>query len=1038
MQKLIFRAPVTTASGYGVHSRQLLKALMAANRYDISVAACNWGNTSFILEHNKFMDEVYKLIAKHEIEKRENRANYDISVQVTIPNEFEKMARINIGVTAGIEVDRCSPEWLTKINEKVDLLVVPSVHSQNTIGMVGYGDPNSGQQLRLQKPLALCPEGVDTRYFNPEPLPAEAFEKYKFDADFNFLFVGLGLDKPMGEDRKNLSHLIKWFCERFKDDPNVGLVLKAGMVNGSLMDFENFSRRVQEIKKAYGGERYPRIHLIHGRLSDPELAALYKHPKVKAFVSLTHGEGFGLPIIEAAACGLPVITTAWSGQLDFLTIDGKKRFIPVDFDLGEIPGSCVWPGVMEQGSRWANPKEDDAKLKMKKVVLSYTKPKEWADELAKHIVENYAAPKMAEVFAKTVESFVQQFQENNPKNEDEAVELIRKRFRSLGAGEKTLLYTMPMSAGDVYISTAVVNGLKKKYPDHQIFFATNAQYTSILKNNPDVFKVVQWEQWMMNVPLCERIFDVVCTPNLGIQLLQSNWVKKGKGRLLGNEMAHSCDVEFGDYYIECDPVEGLPEKYIVLNPGSGKGQWEARNYLHWQEVINNLANITHLPIVQVGMPEDPEYKGVVDFRGKTNYNQLAAVVKSAAVVVGIDSVTSHMAAGFEVPQVSLYGSSYATATGPVLKKKLPMYLLDTPSRYSCDKACYKYQCSVDKDHPCVNEIEPKNVTGRVIDILGLPIEDMTAYVEHRPTISGYTHLLNPEEQGFPYLQSIKSMLGFCDEVVVVDGGSTDASLGKLRQLAAADPRLKIHEREWDWNEPGMDGMQKAFGRAMCSSDFLWQQDADEIVHEEDYEKIRKLAKRFPKDVNLLHLPVIDLWGDNQTARTDRHSWKWRFSRNDFRITHGINKDARVLDEKTGKTFAKKGQSDGCEYVDLMDYTYVPHKGFYSMELENLRQRDPAAYGVEMNRIFKELPSVFHYSWADIPRKIKNFRDFWDKCWSNLYNEEKRTKRFFPDRDWETVTEEEIQAEAEKMKLQGGEHGPALTFKLERSNPAVME
>ncbi len=413
------------------------------------------------------------------------------------------------------------------------------------------------------------------------------------------------------------------------------------------------------------------------------------------------------------------------------------------------------------------------------------------------------------------------------------------------------------------------------------------------------------------------------------------------------------------------------------------------------------------------------------------------MVKGAALVLGIDSVTSHLAAGLEVPQVSLYGSSYATATGPVLKKKLPMYLLDTPSRYTCDKACYKYQCSVDKDNPCVNEIDPKVVTGRAIDLLGLPIEDMTAYVEHRPTISGYTHLLNPEEQGFPYLQSIKSMLGFCDEVVVVDGGSKDASLGKLRQLAAADPRLKIHEREWDWNEPGMDGMQKAFGRAMCSGEFLWQQDADEVVHEEDYEKIRKLAKRFPKDVNLLHLPVIDLWGDNFTARTDRHSWKWRFSRNDFRITHGINKDARVLDEKTGKTFARKGQSDCCEYVYLLDYTYVPHKGFYSMELESLRLRDPGAYAARMNQLFKELPSVFHYSWADIPRKIKNFRDFWDKCWSNLYNEETRTKRFFPDRDWETVTEEEIQAEAEKMKLQGGEHGPALTFKLERSNPAVM-
>jgi len=1034
MLKLLFRAPVLTASGYGVHSRQLLKALLASGEYDISVMACNWGNTSYILDKSPFFEKIKDMIVKFEMEKAQGQNQYDVSVQVTIPNEFEKMARVNIGVTAGIEVDRISPEWIKKINEKVDLVIVPSEHSKNTTLNVGYNGPQG--PLRVQKPLALCHEGVNTNYYNTDPVPDEV-RKFDLDAPFNFLFVGLGLDKPMGEDRKNLSLLIKWFCERFKDDPNVGLVLKAGMVNGSLMDFEVFTRRVKEIKKSVCGDsRYPRVQIIHGRLSDAEMAGLYKHPKVKALVSLTHGEGFGLPLLEAAACGLPVVTTAWSGQLDFLTIDGKKRFIPIEYDIKEIPESCVWNGVMEKGSQWAYPKEDDVKLKLKKLTLSYDKPKEWATELAKHIAEKFSERHTGWIFANTISEFLQIHAQQNPRSEAEAVELLRKRFA--GDGKKTLLYTMPMSAGDVYISTAVVNSLRKKFPDHKVFFATSPQYAPILKGNPDIDQVVPFEQWMTNVPIAEHVFDELFTPNLAIQTTAANWVKRGKGRLLGHEMAHLCDVEFGEYRIELEPVEVLPAEYIVLNPGSGKGQWEARNYLHWQEVVNNVRAMTGLPVVQVGMQDDPEYKDVIDLRGKTSYNQLATVVKNAKLLLSIDSVTSHLADGLDTPQVSIYGSSYATSTGPVNRKKLAV-LLDTPDRYGCERACYKYQCSVDKDHPCVNEVSPKKIVEETLRIIAnrspssVIMEKLGEYKEHRPTISGYTHVLNPSRQGYPWRESISSMLGFCDQVVVVDGGSDDETLEKLKAWAQTEPKLEVVERPWDWNEPGMDGQQKAFGRAVCTGDFLWQQDCDEVVHEEDYDKIRQLVRRFPKEVSLIHLPVVELWGDSQTCRTDRHTWKWRLSRNDFRITHGIFKDARVVDEKTGKTYARKGMSDGCEYIDMMDYTYIPHTGFYDRGMEMLRKSNPQAFGEKMNEIYGKLPSVYHYSWCDIPRKIRNFRDFWDKCWSNLYNDPAPQPRF-P----EVKTDEDVLKKATEMKSQGGEHQKSETFRLKRSNPAVMK
>lgn len=1024
-KKLLLRAPVLTASGYGVHSRQVLRALLLSDKYDVSVDSIRWGETPLIYAENDLIERAKFLSAKYEKEKADG-ATFDVSVQVTIPNEFMKLAAVNIGITAGIETDHLSPDWLVKTNEVVDALIVPSKHSAE-IFVNSKFNGSDGSVLELIKPIFVVNEGVEVAIFNTDSTE-ESVELFDIEPEFNFLYVGLGLDKSPGEDRKNLSSLIVWFCQKFKDNPNVGLVLKTSIVNGSLIDLEMTKQRILDLKKFSGAGKFPKIKLIHGRLNDEQLAALYKHPKIKAFVSLTHGEGFGLPLLEAAACGLPVLATDWSGHLDFLVgPQGQKLFVPISYSLGPVPESVVWKGVIEEGSRWAYPDENDAKDKMYKVYASYDKPKEWATKLSDIIKENFSLEKTGNDLAQLIDDIVSQMNPVTSGNTKEAsLAAMKKKLLEESGGHPTLLYTMPMSAGDVYISTAVIDSLKKKFPEHKIFFATSQKYMDILVNNPDIHKVVDWQPWMQDIGVCEKVFDQVYTPNLAIQMVYSNWVHGGKGRLLAEEMANNCLVSLGDYKIEQEQYDGLPEKFILVHPGAGKDQWEARNYLHWQEVITNLSNVSGLPVFQLGMDGDPAYK---DCRQvfNTTYRQMANVIAKATILVGMDTVSMHMAAGVGTPHIAIFGSSFSTSTGPAKSKSLSV-LIDTPSRYTCEKACYKHQCSVNKEHPCINEIEPKNVVKQTLAALNLNFNEQD-YKEYCPKISGYTHVFNPEEHDFPYLESIKSMMGFCDEVIVVDGGSTDGSIEKIKALG---DKVQVIERQWDWEEPGMDGMQKAFGRALCTGDFLWQQDADEVVHEEDYDKIRKLTKRFPTDTTLLHLPVVELWGDEQTVRTDRHSWKWRLSKNDYRITHGIFKDARIYDDKTGKLFAKKGMSDGCEFVDIMTHDFIPHKGFYSRELEELRRKSPQEYGKKMNELFNELPSVYHYSWANLPRKIRSFKKFWNKCWSNLYNDENPVDRF-PD----VNTEDEIIKKASELKAQGGEHVKAQTFKLSRTNPAVM-
>lgn len=233
----------------------------------------------------------------------------------------------------------------------------------------------------------------------------------------------------------------------------------------------------------------------------------------------------------------------------------------------------------------------------------------------------------------------------------------------------------------------------------------------------------------------------------------------------------------------------------------------------------------------------------------------------------------------------------------------------------------------------------------------------------------------------------------------------------------------------------MDGMQKAFARIMCdpSAEFLWQQDCDEVVHEDDYEKVFEVARRFPADVPLVHLPVVELWGDEQTVRTDRHAWKWRLSRNEFNVTHGIVKHARVLDQKTGRVYSKPGMSDGCEYIDVMTGEYIKHRGFWDGKLDWARENNVHQYADLMHQILEKLPAVYHYSWVDIPRKVRNFKKFWNQQWSRLYNDPAPVDRF-PD----VETEEDILRKAEELKTRGGERGSAPTFRLKRTNPAVMK
>ena len=354
-KKVLLKGPLLTRSGYGEQARFALRSLRSQpDLYDIFIQPLQWGKTSWITTFDEERAWIDVTIEKT-IAYIQQGGQFDISLQVTIPNEWEKLAPVNVGYTAGIETNKVAAEWLIKANEVVDNIIVVSGHSKYGFENTVYTgvDQNTQQpaELRLTVPVTSVNYPVKTYTDLPE-LPIT------LDYDFNFLAVA------QYGPRKNLNNTIKWFVEEFQDE-EVGLVLKTNLMKNCLMDREQVKNQVTQLVRSLP-EHKCKIYLLHGDMSDEEMHALYQHPQMKAFLALPHGEGFGLPIFEAAYTGLPVVATGWSGQLDFLCDeDGNEHFYNVAFDLAPVQKEVVWKGVIIQESMWAFPRQVSAKEKMR-------------------------------------------------------------------------------------------------------------------------------------------------------------------------------------------------------------------------------------------------------------------------------------------------------------------------------------------------------------------------------------------------------------------------------------------------------------------------------------------------------------------------------------------------------------------------------------------------------------------------------------------------------------------------------------------------
>ncbi len=408
MKKLmLICAPVSSRSGYGDHARDLVRAFLKIDKFDIKIQDVNWGETPRDSLDSKLDKNIIDCIL---LEPKMDRQP-DVYVDIRIPNEFQTWGKINIGITAGIETTAVSNVWIEGCN-KMDLVLVPSEHSKDGFVKALYEKmqqmPDGQQQkvgeLKLEKPIEALFEGVDENVFKPiDNSSLDLVDDIK--EDFAFLHVGLWGKGGYGEDRKDISKLVKIFYESFankKEQP--ALILKTAGATFSIMDKEECLRKINEIKSKFPSDwNLPNVYLLHGSLSTEEMNKLYNHPKVKSFISLTHGEGFGRPMLEASMVGLPVITSAWSGQLDFLS---QTDSMLLGGELVQVPSSQHWKDIIIPESQWFNVNETQTYKAMNYCFENYDDVKRKALNLMKTNRDKFTLNKMTEKLDKIITPYL--------------------------------------------------------------------------------------------------------------------------------------------------------------------------------------------------------------------------------------------------------------------------------------------------------------------------------------------------------------------------------------------------------------------------------------------------------------------------------------------------------------------------------------------------------------------------------------------------------------------------------------------------------
>jgi len=368
----VISCPIDTYSGYGARARDIVKAIIKTDKYDVKVLPQRWGATPFgFIEDHK---EEWGFLTEHILTNPQLPKQPEIWAQITIPNEFQAIGKYNIGITAGIETSAVKGEWVEGCN-RMNLVITSSEFAKKTFESMNYEIKNQEGQLqghlKLNTPIEVIFEGANTDIYKViESHQIKSLDLKNIKEDFAYLFVGHWMQGDLGEDRKNVGLLVKAFYEIFKNKTKKpALILKVSGAGSSYLDRDAILAKIHQIKQSVPSQNLPNIYLLHGEFSDSEMNELYNHPKVKAMVSLTKGEGFGRPLLEFSLSKKPIIATNWSAHTEFLH---PEHSILLGGNLTPVHPSSVNDWIIAE-SQWFSVDTSQVGLYLKDVFENYKK-----------------------------------------------------------------------------------------------------------------------------------------------------------------------------------------------------------------------------------------------------------------------------------------------------------------------------------------------------------------------------------------------------------------------------------------------------------------------------------------------------------------------------------------------------------------------------------------------------------------------------------------------------------------------------------------
>ena len=425
---MLITGPVATRSGYGSHSRDLVRALIAMDKFDIQINSLKWGNTPMNALDDKNPNDI--IILNRIMTQNELPRQPDVHIQISVPNEFTPLAKYNIGITAGIENTAPKPEWIQGMN-RMDMNIVPSKFVKGIFESVIYEevDEQTKQkkgELKIQKPIEVLFEGADTNIYKVVRDISEEFkaEMNKIPEKFIFLYTGHWLQGGLGEDRKDTGMLLKTFLETFKNKPNPpALLMKTSGATFSIIDRNEIKQKIEEVKNTVKG-RLPNVYFLHGDLTDEEMNEMYNHPKVKAHVSFTHGEGFGRPLLEASLSEKIVIAPNWSGHVDFLN---KNNSVLLPGGMGNVPKSAFPKDMFVDKAQWFTINYQYASQILMDVFKKNRNYIMRARKLGMYNRINFSLNRMTKDFEKILDMYLPKFEE-----QPQAVNLKLPKLKKVG------------------------------------------------------------------------------------------------------------------------------------------------------------------------------------------------------------------------------------------------------------------------------------------------------------------------------------------------------------------------------------------------------------------------------------------------------------------------------------------------------------------------------------------------------------------------------------------------------------------------------